>query len=368
MPDQCLPNQCEAQSLSHFLRKLVRSLNQSLSQRKLTAGCLLCFSQTARESYACILGVVQKKPIVQTLLRVSFESNGDIVMMLEDGVPDVVTSHQLLRRMDLSGNKPSFNVQVWGYKMKFVDGHMLIACADTMLDEFEVTTTHKAKQPREKVKLPFNLKMIPRHKKQKKVKQTTRKPILNKQACSKKQPSNMESEKAECSNESSSSSTDSDAEASNGNLDVNKEVNEIEPISECHAAEEKQAAEIALDVQKTDEKKEELVEQQQKKAPLKTFFSKHLGLDEAGLAASSRSVCLKCKEKIPKNTVRYSWHHSCLRPPGWVHSFCVYSFAESTGLQARAIEQLRIISQQASGSGTGEVQADATKLLELFTG
>eukprot|EP00438_Fugacium_kawagutii_P035644 Skav208360 [mRNA] locus=scaffold1964:344442:349927:+ [translate_table: standard] len=360
LPDQCLPNQCQAQSSSHFVGKLVRSLHQSLSQRKLAAGCLLCL-KTACESYACILGVVQKKPIVQTLLRVSFQSNGDIVMMLQDGVPDVVTSHQLLRRMELSDQKPSFNVQVWDYKMKFVDGHMLIACADNMLDDFEVTTTQKSKQPREKAKLPFDLHLNPKYKKQKKVKPTTRKPFLKKKACSDKQPIITESEKAECSTESSSSSTDSDAEAeaSNQNVDMNKESNEIEPISECHAAEEKQAVEIALDVQKTDEKKEELAEQQ--KTPAKTFFSQHLGLDEAGLAASSRSVCLKCKEKIPKNTVRYSWHHSRLRPPGWVHSYCVYSFAQSTGLQTRAIERLRVISQQASGSGAGEVQQDAAK-------
>ena len=56
-----------------------------------------------------------------------------------------------------------------------------------------------------------------------------------------------------------------------------------------------------------------------------SYFSKTLGVDEVGIAASARSMCFFCKNRIEKGTVRFSLHHNTKRPPAWVHSMCLPS-------------------------------------------
>lgn len=97
------------------------------------------------------------------------------------------------------------------------------------------------------------------------------------------------------------------------------------------------------------ENKAETVRQNLASAPWreKTFFSSEIGLYEGGFATTARSICLQCKQKIAKDTVRFSWYHSTVRPPAWVHSHCVYQLAQDTQLQKRAIDRLKIIVEEA---------------------
>lgn len=56
-----------------------------------------------------------------------------------------------------------------------------------------------------------------------------------------------------------------------------------------------------------------------------TLARLYLGVDEVGIAASARSMCFFCKNRIEKGTVRFSLHHNTKRPPAWVHSMCLPS-------------------------------------------
>jgi hypothetical protein len=52
-----------------------------------------------------------------------------------------------------------------------------------------------------------------------------------------------------------------------------------------------------------------------------TFFG-DLGLSEASLAVSNRSVCGVCNNTIQKKTVRFAYHWNRSRPSKWMHSSC----------------------------------------------
>ena len=374
LPDQCLPHQCSSKDLSDTSGKFVRSLHDELSQRKLKAGCLLCVANPeTHDSFACVLGVVQKKPIVHTLLLVTFETSGDIVFMVRNGAPHVVSSHQffaqLLENYTGDSSSLSFHFQVWSYNMKFLDGHLLIACADNIQDEFQVSSAPVKRKQAEKVKLPFNIKSETRRGKRNPAKKTQRGKGVKKQT---KVPVNNDGGH-DSNTEGSNSGFDSPARAGSANQDdvnLNAECDDIEPISETHANEQKEASILEQDMQKSDEKRHEVAATVAATGSVaqSSFFSKSLGMEEVALAASGRSICLHCKERIPKNTIRYSWHHNKLKPPSWVHSFCVWDLAQQTGLQDRAVQKLREFTNAASGSDGGELQQDASRLLQLFTG
>ena len=89
------------------------------------------------------------------------------------------------------------------------------------------------------------------------------------------------------------------------------------PASDTIAHEEKAARAVAREVGESDKMREELQTTAAKKAGVeKSYFSKTLGLSEAGLASSGRAICLACKQAIPKCSVRFAWYYSRVKPYG----------------------------------------------------
>ena len=75
-----------------------------------------------------------------------------------------------------------------------------------------------------------------------------------------------------------------------------------------------------------------------------SFFAKAVGLSEAAWAKTNRSVCGMCGSRIEKRTVRFSWYHSVLRPPFWLHQECLPGMAKKFGLveaTAKVLNEMR---------------------------
>lgn len=350
--DQCVPYQCEQGSQS-TASKMARALYYKLVDQKAKPGTLVCLCESfTSESYAYLLGVTQQRPLMQTFVHVTFKGNGDIHFICVDDVPEVSTSHQIFNLIAARTNNTEFtvDVQMWSCGMKWVDGHSLIAHAEAIVADFCLDSASLQRRQPEKVPMPFGLKTNRPRKKALRKEKTKQGPRAKKTL-----PVNLESE----------SESQSDMES---DIDLEAESNPIQPISDTMVMEAESAKEVAREIDATDEMKANLAEQFKagELKPSTSFFSKTLGLDDAGFAASSRSICLACKRNIGKGDVRFSWYHSTLKPHSWVHSHCVAQLVESTGLRDRAISRLTEISQRAGGSQSGSLQAEAKTILRML--
>ena len=78
-------------------------------------------------------------------------------------------------------------------------------------------------------------------------------------------------------------------------------------------------------------------------APRSSSFSpKELGLSEVGVVKTARSICLFCREPIPKGDIRFSWYHSKIKPPGWLHERCVSLQAKQCAGLEQTVRRLTI--------------------------
>lgn len=383
MPDQCLPHNCSTDPAMQFANKWVISLHHCLGERKLLPGTLLHFSSSvSNESHACVLGVCLKKPIVQTLLHVTFESNGDIIFKRDqNSVAKVTTSHCLLKQFYHENDQgdstdTKINVQVWNYKLKWVDGHALIACAEGVRDEFTISSEKVAatRKVKRKIVLPFGLTFSrPKRKQHSRPKRQNPKA---KAASSKPSPPASDPDAKTDSGASSASSADSDSDTANDReddgqdgdgLDIEAECDEVIPISETVIQEQTAAAEVAREIESADQQWGELAQECKKTTCVqKSFFSKDVGLDHGAIAVSGRSICLNCKTTIPKGTVRFAWNYNTLRPHGWLHNSCLYDYVTRNGVTEPTVGKLQAIVNSGSSSSGGEVQVEAAKILALL--
>lgn len=97
---------------------------------------------------------------------------------------------------------------------------------------------------------------------------------------------------------------------------------------------------------------------------LKTAFSKDLGLSEAAYARTARSKCWKCGAVILKDEIRFSYYHSLIRPPGWLHARCIASLAIETQSEQSALQRLHRI-KDAWGPDVAIVQCCNAIIQEL---
>eukprot|EP00438_Fugacium_kawagutii_P007071 Skav227764 [mRNA] locus=scaffold1653:306846:307706:- [translate_table: standard] len=104
-----------------------------------------------------------------------------------------------------------------------------------------------------------------------------------------------------------------------------------------------------------------------------TFFSKEIGIVDAGMAVSARSKCLFCGGFIPKDAPRFSFYHSTVRPSNWAHSECVVPLAkkfECVQQARRRLGELRTTFSQAShsqSSGSAEVPKNQVLLRAVIS-
>lgn len=332
------------------------------------------------DSVACLLGVTQEKPKLQTLLHITFEANYDILFVKQQGGPKVSTSHQLFQQFveqhhgcrlpaAVKGQSVDVNVDVWQYDLKWVDNCSLIACASALSEQFVITSSKVSIKRGPKVELPFGLK-LPRRKRSSKKGAAAVKRL--KGATGGPTASHGHQCEGESSSDASSAGSSLDKggadNADAGNIEnLHDESQPIEPISETMLDEANKANALCHEVATTDKQREELAEQCHTGAKASSYFSKTFGLDAGSIAVSGRSMCLFCKLRIPKGDVRFSWYYSTVRPNAWVHSHCLFQLAQQTGLQDSTIKVLRGICSQSSGSsGPDTVQQSAEGVLQAF--
>lgn len=394
--DQCPADHCGNHVACQVVKRLDSFIQYELAERKLKPGALICFSSpTSPDMHPFLLGVMQKKPSQRTLMAVNFEGNGNIQFKTTNGIPAVLTSHQVLMTLLTDAKDQAtvtMKVQVWSYTMKWLENHFLIPCADNVIAEFSVTSNQpRPKNTKEILKPPW-MEMPKRPRKmsgtgEKVVRPSARSKPLEQaldeavEAAGSGHRHHGQSGQSPCDSAephepevSSSSDTedfDDRHDEHDGQVDIHAESNPIDDISETVSAERREAKKIALEVDAVDAQKAELAEQYQSgqaRIPTSSFFSQELGLDDGAIAVSARSVCLQCRSKIGKGEVRFSWYHSKLRPSSWVHAHCLFQLVQSTGLVSQAVAKLTAISQRGSGSDSGQVQAEARKILGMLQG
>ena len=149
---------------------------------------------------------------------------------------------------------------------------------------------------------------------------------------------------------------------------LNAESEPIDPISDVVAHEEQACRTLQSEIQESVQARAEVGEAYAsgKAMPKTTFFSRELGLDGGGLAASGRSMCLQCKAVIRKGEVRFSWYWNQLRPHAWLHSHCLVPITESTGLKERTVTKLMELSQESSDC-PATVREKATSILKVYS-
>lgn len=389
LPDQCLQECCGSSPVAKALRNLVVNLSDALAERKLRAGTLLTFNaEFSHTSVCCFLGVTLQRPIMQTLMHVNLASDGSAEFVYEDGIstaatPKITTSAQtfmaFITEYQNSPDGPGdpecsglvLKLDIWHHSVKWVHGHRLVAVVDNLVGSLPLKAAERTSRnvPRAAAKLPLGLKPPRKKRTQAQKRKPKQKQDHSEKGSARKQLEDPGGGHGHDSDMSEKEDGGSSASEGEGQLDMNKESEPVDPVSETARLEEKEEKRLKEDIDRSNQLKAAVSEQYHSgKLPTgKTFFSRELGVDGVGPAASSRSVCLFCKLKINKGDIRYSWYYSCLRPHGWVHSHCLYQMATTSGLKEQTVKKLEEFSNRASGSGGPDAsQKMSTELLTVF--
>lgn len=144
----------------------------------------------------------------------------------------------------------------------------------------------------------------------------------------------------------------------------------VVPMSNVVAVEQLEAMKIAEEVAQDDAARADALERQTKTSSVKTAFSTVLGLTECSEAKTGRSVCFQCKQKIKVNSIRYSWFHSKLRPPAWVHNHCIFAVIQSSEPQIKknSVEKVKQLIEEHRGTPHVycPLREDCQKLLSIL--
>lgn len=387
----CFHFLCVKDPLYERVRTFVKHFSQQLEKHELKPGLLLTFtSDECPEAFTHFLGVMLKRPHLQMLLEATivddFEVSEVSLILESDCTPRVSTSHEVFLHL-LRCNAEKVKVEAWQCQAFLHNGDLLKANVDfeaSPLVSFEVSATKPVATKKTDVALPFGLTLPkPRRKRKgsnakaktmKETKAKVRKPGL-KQAQAKQ--NNIVNSDTSCSEPELSSSSSGDDQ--NHEIDPNKESEQVIPANDVVKKAEAQIPEMAQEIETMDTMRQNTADaiRANKAASASSFFAKTIGLFESGLAVTGRSVCLACKKPIAKNSVRYSWYYSKVRPHGWVHSFCLVGFCKQNNLVDQSIGQLKEIIKSADKSssskraplpGQAAVLESATKILDALKG
>lgn len=410
----CVKNEKHAR-----VKQLVSSLSWALEEHKVHTGHLLVFSVGDSPSIPMILGVAMKKPISHMFIKALLDSN-EVLLTGDDDpeiLPEFQSSHELMLELlqehaDNPDEVLNVKVQVWECNAFIVRGmgSALKSNPEKILCEFHLSSVKRNKKPAgPPIKLPFGLDKrlkkkradkrrarkedqvrVVRIRKQQKQKQQHEKPVskTSKKTSGKKdiQIVSSSSNDGRASRAGSSHADGSGSDSTSSELpqgDCKEEITEpasssstmigrdeeqAVPMSATVAQEEETAQKVAQDIETSDIKRAKVEEHvhASDQAYSKSYFSKTLGLSEGAVAVSSRSVCIQCKEKIVKNTVRFSWYHSKLKPPSWCHQHCLYQLTVASGLQQETITRLTEIVRDGRPGIHNPVADDAQRILNAL--
>lgn len=326
---------------------MVTNFWHELRTRNAKTGDLLLFSKEGCEDQEpYFLGTMLKKPLVQTLVAAEVGDEHVWYAMSAEGIPATSISHELFlqfvrNQFGQSGSSAGsenvdvrVHVELWRCQAYVDNETRLKIQASERMGEFTITTT---KQHTDKVyvKLPASLRR-PRPRKKRKAsskqqeKDKRRAPLGV--GLSVAGVADVDASGSDVDRLDRDKSERGDSSASSNELLEETEV--VVPASAVVAAEEKSFASVAKEIDplaaqppESQEVSSEAIRLQEMPAqPFGTYFSRKLGLHEAGSAASGRAQCLCCKKLIPKGAVRFSYYYSTAKPYAWLHAHCTKQY------------------------------------------
>ena len=347
----------------------VKQFNRALVDNSVKVGSLILASvEQTGESSLFFLGVCTQRPQTHILLHMELSHDGFCSFSTDaHGRPLFTTSLQLFQRMLSHAPQPFRKVpmEVWKYIVVHDASSTPVVRIEVVESQLkflvDLDAKYQPRKPRPKLRFGFKLpgsksKTMCKASANPKIKalQKGLRRKLNVSSRPGREEHLKKSEKSslESSSESSSSGVDSEAEIEGHESDsAEREDQEVLPVSEHAKQEEISALQEAKNYESS---KAEAVEAATKKKP-SSFFARETGVQDIGLATSSRSTCYFCKDNIPKFSVRYSFFHSRTKPSNWVHAKCLPHLCrreqclEQT--KTRLLELLGSVETQSSGSG-----------------
>ena len=340
---QCLPYLCKDSPTYSLVQRWQRVLHQHLQKASIKPGALLTFKARTKADLSIthyLLGVALQRPLLLTLLEVTLSSS-EVRPLLEDGVPAVCTASEmflaLLKDRRDQDAPPGVQVDVRPCRASLEPkGGLRVTCRD----QFYSFDLNQAPEPNPKpkmqaTKLPFGLRPLKRQKRKK------------------------EDEVADIDDIDMNLEEDETAD-----IDINLESESMAPAFDV-VCENTALQEVEAEQQKADELRQEVAEAhraQQHPSSGSTFFSKDLGVADAGFAATGRAICLSCKRPIAKGSIRFAFNHNRSRPHGWLHSDCVSRHVLETNTQQESVRRLL----QLSGLGDKAIRDKVGELLAVI--
>lgn len=364
--------------------KLVRVLNTALIENRVKVGSLLLVRSEA-ESFLGFLGTCVARPTLHTMLEAHVDATTDKVALQRHNHPlRIITTHELFNQI-ASDFSEKISVEVWGYNLSWDENTLVIEMA-AMLKEFMVDPQAKARIRKKHAKLRLGLKV---NKKIDKRRQRASKP----KASSAKNvsmpetgpevggsdPPNASEPNADPKGPDSDASHDGSgsddgapeqrvAEEVDGDFQlalfpkqVQKEALHALQLVEEHDAAVDAVVEAPVSVpsasssnlpaKRHEERQQDGSGKHSKASKSKgSYFSQSCGLDQVGFAASARSFCYFCSNRISKGSVRFSWFHNEKKPSVWVHDGCLKHLVKRDGFEEQAKGRLMALKRQAGTS------------------
>lgn len=404
---------CEKDPHQSQCEQLVKALSWALEANDVNAGSLLVFTAKAvkelskdaaemqiqtLESYPRILGVALKKPMCQIFVEAVLDHDHVCLKRPGDALPQFQSSHELFLHMLREHSIPSSSmliveVAVWICKAFLETSPQYMLKANPVVERctFNITSEQKTKRVYVNHKLPFGMETLVRDRKKRvKAKAAQHKPIkkdigkrrgqagkaksvrniiMAKQSSDQDVVGDGQLARDQADNEHDSGESGEEAaqssNAENGVSDIVEQEEEAAvPMSSTVAAEEKQLAPLAAEVEAADAHRQKVAATVQ---PSSSYFSREIGLLDADMAKTGRAVCIHCKVKIAKDTVRFSWYYSKVRPSAWCHSHCLFELTRATGLKNQVMPKLREIASKATATHN-PVVSDAKDILKCLEG
>ena len=376
--EPCLAGMCKqyATTLWNETSAFVRSFQKHLDEKKIMTGSLLILkSSEFPETTSFFLGVVLKKPLLQT--AVLAKVNDDRVLFeKQNGRPKMSTTHHLFSEFlrSTSSKLTDIIVEHWNCSHSLDDASRLLVVAEELSSEFIVSTAPQkgtgARKPPVAMPIGFSTRSRPQKSKKRKQPKALGAPARQRKKAKVSKGSDSDQKKRR------QVDTDTDAETSSSKGPTNPdetpdtpdEEETMVPISEAAQNELAEVQRVENENLKLDEIKESLQEGEERPTPCGqggSFFSKKLGLAHGVLAATSRSKCRSCDQFIAKGTVRFEWYWNKLRPNSWVHAHCVLSMAEKFDLKEDTKQVLKSILDKSSSSTDADnpVRVEAARIL-----
>ncbi len=330
----------------------VKQFDRALVDNSVKVGDLLLLTaEQSSESKMFFLGVCTKRPTAHILLHAHIDNGGMCAFSAnESGHLEISTSHAMFHKI-LSHARAAvkeMRVEVWSYVVIHGQEAPFIRVESVdLLKSFTVNLDTKHVKRKPHFKLPFGFKIRKKKKQQHRPKPKPRAKARAELKTSKSADVATDSDREHLASSSSSDSRTGLLNAANGQSEpssIDGVESEIRPVSELAKQEEATAdlliAEHEACKSAASTAATAVLAYEQKSS----FFAKEVGLHEAAIAVSGRSVCYFCKEKIPKGSVRFSYHHSRLRPSNWVHATCLVGLARKEKCEQQVSERLRVLS------------------------